>query len=52
MVASVIGHGIPDCRAADTAHDRADRTANDRSGNRAPDRASDQAVLVGKGDLG
>ena len=36
MIASVIGHGIPDCRAPDTAHDRADRTANNSPGNRAP----------------
>src|SRR5208337_3207423 len=52
MVASVIGHGIPDCRAADTADDCPDRTANNSPGNRAPDRTSDQAVLVGKCKLG
>jgi len=52
MIASVIGHGIPDCRAPDTAHDRADRTPNNSPGDRAADRASYQAVLVGQGNLG
>jgi hypothetical protein len=52
MMVSVIGDGVSDCRAPDAAHDRADRTANNSSGNRAPDRSSDQAVLVGKGNLG
>ena len=52
MIVSVIGDGVSDCRAPDAAHDRADRTANNSPGNRAPDRSSDQAVLVGKGNLG
>jgi hypothetical protein len=52
MIASVIGDGIPDCRTADAADNCPDRAADNSPGNRAPDRASDQAVLVGKGDLG
>jgi hypothetical protein len=40
-VASVIGDGVSDCRAAHAAHDRADRTTNNSSGDRAADRASD-----------
>ena len=51
-IAAVVGDGVSDRRTPYTTHDRSDRTADNRPGNRAPDSAGDQAVLVGKSDLG
>jgi hypothetical protein len=47
MIVPVVGHGVSDCCASDTAHDRADRTANNSSGDGAPDPSSDRTVFVG-----
>ena len=52
MIVSVIGDGIPNRRASDAAHDRADRAADNGPGDRAANRASDEAVLIGKGRWG
>jgi hypothetical protein len=51
MIASMIGHGISDCRTTNPTHDRANRTANNSPGNSSPDPSSDRAAFVGKGDL-
>jgi hypothetical protein len=46
MIAPMIGHGISDCRAPDTTHDRADRTADNSPGDSAPDTSGDRAAFV------
>jgi hypothetical protein len=51
MIVPVIGHGVSDGRAANAAHDRADRTADNSPGDCTADRAGHQTVFVGKGNL-
>ena len=48
MIVPVIGHGVSDCCAANSAHDRADRPTNNSAANCARDPASDRAVFVSK----
>jgi hypothetical protein len=47
MIVPVIGHGVSDCSAPDTADDRADRTTNNSPGDGAPDPSRDRAAFVG-----
>jgi hypothetical protein len=51
MIASMIGHGISDCRTANPTHNRTNRTANNSPGNSSADPSSDRAAFVGKGNL-
>jgi RsiW-degrading membrane proteinase PrsW (M82 family) len=48
MVIVVIGGRVPDRRAADAAHHRADRTADDSAADGACNPARDRAALVCK----
>jgi hypothetical protein len=51
MIASMIGHGISDCRTTNPTRDRTNRTANNSPGNSSADPPSDRAAFVGKGNL-
>ena len=51
MIASMIGHGISDCRTTNPTHDRTNRTANNSPRNSPSDASSDRAGFVGKGNL-